>query len=221
MGLFGRKKDRKPDAASAPGGPTAEPEPEPSAEPAATAVITAAALGNVWCWTKSGSSIVLSEDGGVASFPSDSSPAKLKLVTGGALMTEGRHYWEVETGGGSDYRNPLVVIGAVRPDVDHENCYCNAQGNFFIHPSGGLLYGNGKTAEDEQEGVEFKRGDRIGVLLDLEAGWLRFYHNGEQCGPGFTEGVTGPLVRAAMMQTGGDKVTALPPVAEPEGAGGL
>jgi hypothetical protein len=31
-------------------------------------------------------------------------------------------------------------------------------------------------------------GDRIGVLLDLGAGWMRLYRNGKRCGPGFTAG---------------------------------
>ena len=38
-----------------------------------------------------------------------------------------------------------------------------------------------------EEGM-FAAGDRIGVLLDLDAGWMRFDRNGKRCGPGFTEG---------------------------------
>ena len=65
----------------------------------------------------------------------------------------------------------------------------------------------------------FAEGDRIGVLLDLDAGWMRLYRNGKRCGPGFTEGVTGPLVRAAQMYWKGDKLTVLPGAVAPEGAG--
>jgi hypothetical protein len=57
------------------------------------------------------------------------------------------------------------------------------------------------------------------VLLDLDAGWMRIYRNGERCGPGFTEGVTGPLVRAAQLLLSSDKVTVLPSAVVPEGAG--
>ena len=67
--------------------------------------------------------------------------------------------------------------------------------------------------------MKFVTGDRIGVLLDLDAGWLRFYHNDRRCGPGFTEGVTRPLVRAAQLCTPGSKVTVLPGAIAPEGAG--
>ena len=56
------------------------------------------------------------------------------------------------------------------------------------------------------------------MLLDLDAGWLRLFRNGTRCGPGFTEGVTGPLVRAAQLFNG-DKVTVLPGAVAPEGAG--
>jgi hypothetical protein len=57
------------------------------------------------------------------------------------------------------------------------------------------------------------------VLLDLDAGWLRFYRNGKRCGPGYTEGVTGPLVCAAQLVSTGDTLTVLPGAAAPEGAG--
>jgi hypothetical protein len=49
---------------------------------------------------------------------------------------------------------------------------------------------------------------------------MRLYRNGKRCGPGYTEGVTGPLVRAAQLYDTGDKVTVLPgAAAPPEGAG--
>jgi hypothetical protein len=49
---------------------------------------------------------------------------------------------------------------------------------------------------------------------------MRLYRNGKRCGPGFTEGVTGPLVRAAQLMGQGYKVTVLPgAVAPAEGAG--
>ena len=65
--------------------------------------------------------------------------------------------------------------------------------------------------------------NRIGVLLDLDAGWLRFYRNDKRCGPGFTEGVTGPLVRAVQLCNSthhkGEKAVVLPGAVAPEGAG--
>jgi hypothetical protein len=77
--------------------------------------------------------------------------------------------------------------------------------------------GNCKTCADSQG--DFAEGDRIGVLLDLDAGWMRLYRNDKRCGPGFTEGVTGPLVRAAQLYRKGGKLTVLPGAAPPAGAG--
>ena len=48
---------------------------------------------------------------------------------------------------------------------------------------------------------------------------MRFYLNGKRCGPGYTEGVTGPLVRAAQVGNKGDTLTVLPGAVAPEGAG--
>ena len=77
--------------------------------------------------------------------------------------------------------------------------------------------GNGKEGDDYQG--KFAKGDRVGVLLDLDAGWLRFYRNDKRCGPGYTEGVTGPLVRVAQVYGKGDTLTVLPGAVAPEGAG--
>ena len=74
-----------------------------------------------------------------------------------------------------------------------------------------------------------KAGDHIGFLLDLDEAWLRFYRNGKRFGPGFTSGVTGPLVRAMISSTddkpgenggGSSTVRALPGAYAPAGAGG-
>ena len=48
---------------------------------------------------------------------------------------------------------------------------------------------------------------------------MRIHRGGERCGPGFTEGVTGPLVRAAELGMKGNKLTVLPGAVAPEGAG--
>jgi hypothetical protein len=167
-----------------------------------------------WCWTAGGSGITFSEEGLMATRDGQDGP----LVTGGEPMTEGRHFWEVEltrAGGG------ILFIGAVRPGLDHDKDYCETNDAYFIDAYDGTLCGNGKDSTDGQGA--FEEGDRIGVLLDLDAGWLRFYRNGERCGPGYTEGVTGPLLRAAQIYNNlnlkGDKLTVLPGAAAPEGAG--
>jgi hypothetical protein len=160
-----------------------------------------------WRWYACGSEIALSEDGLVAT----GNTGSYQLATSGSPMTEGRHYWEVQVSGHS------VFVGAVRPGLDHDKEHDIGNDAYFIFGYSGGLFGNGKWNADPQG--QFATGDRIGVLLDLDAGWLRLFRNGKRCGPGFTEGVTGPLVRAAQIAVEGDKVTVLPGVVALEGAG--
>jgi hypothetical protein len=164
-----------------------------------------------WRWEACGSSIALSGEGLVATNGEDGD----QLVTGGSPMTEGRHYWEVElTWAG---RHCEIMAGAVRPGLDHDSAQCDTNGAYYLDGGSGALWGNGNMCADEQG--QIAAGDRIGVLADLDAGWMRFYRNGKRCGPGFTEGVTGPLVRAAELFQKGAKATALPAAVAPEGAG--
>ena len=60
------------------------------------------------------------------------------------------------------------------------------------------LYGNGKQGDDRAG--RFDQGDRMGVLLDLDDGSLRFFKNGVEHGPGYPAGsVTGPVAAAVQM----------------------
>jgi hypothetical protein len=52
-----------------------------------------------------------------------------------------------------------------------------------------------------------------------DAGWMCLYRNGKRCGPGYTEGVTGPLARAAQLIGERNQLTVLPAAVAPEGAG--
>ena len=166
-----------------------------------------------WRWDACGSKMALSEDGLVSTQNMDGA---LQLVTGGSPMAEGRHYWEVEYTA-TDAEDIWFMVGAVRPGLDNDKGHFRGNDAYFIYGGSGSLWGNGKRGTDQQG--KFVTGDRIGVLLDLDAGWMRLYRNGKRCGPGFTEGVTGPLVRAAQLIDIGDKVTALPGAVIPEGAG--
>jgi hypothetical protein len=165
-----------------------------------------------WRWDECGSKITLSGEGLAATKDEDVND---QLVTGGSPMTEGRHYWEVELTWTGGYCG--ISVGAVRPGLDHDKGHYDTNDAYYIFAGNGSLYGNGKEDADEQG--RFATGDRIGVLLDLDAGWLRYYRNDKRCGPGFTEGVTGPLVRAVQLFNNSDKATALPGAVAPEGAG--
>ena len=160
------------------------------------------------------------------------------LVTGGEPMVTGRHYWEVKLTGGED---SCVCVGAVCPGLDHgsfyyDGGYPNSDYHDDAVPEQQVYYIengelNGAVSEENRLGHNrdyrqqvggFKSAepdDCIGCLLDLDAGWLRFYRNGNRCGPGFVSGVTGPLVRAVEIFDAGAVVTALPGALAPAGAG--
>ena len=167
-----------------------------------------------WLWTACGSKMALSGDGLVATVTAYND---FQLVTGGEPMTEGRHYWEVEITKWTASDN--FMIGAVRPGLDHDKGHCYTNDAYFIDAYDGSLFGSGGRKRGADKQGQFAEGDRVGVLLDLDAGWLRFYRNGKRCGPGFTEGVTEPLVRAAHLCEMGDTVAVLPGAVAPEGAG--
>jgi hypothetical protein len=82
----------------------------------------------------------------------------------------------------------------------------------------GTLWGNGK-ANNDYAGA-YKQGDRVGVLLDLDDGSLRFFfffRNGAQHGSGYASGsVTGPVVPAVQMYNTNESVRLLPNAQQPE-----
>jgi len=166
-----------------------------------------------WRWDECGSDITLAAEGLVATYGAGYDC--WQVVTGGEPMTEGRHYWELELESSTDVN---FMLGAVRPGLCLDETHEESDDAYYIYSQNGSLFGNGKIRADKQR-VKFVPGDRIRVLLDLDAGWLRFYRNDRRCGPGFTEGVTGPLVRAAQLESQGSKVTVLPGAVAPEGAG--
>jgi hypothetical protein len=133
----------------------------------------------------------------------------MSLTTTGTEITEGKHYWEVEL---------LVFIGISRPNLNPTGDYAfkECTDGWFIHANSGTLCGNGKEADDEAG--DYKQGDRVGMLLDLDNGSLRFFKNGVQHGPGYAAGsVTGPVVAAVQMNEKDASVRMLPNAEAPAG----
>jgi hypothetical protein len=119
------------------------------------------------------------------------------LTTTGTELTEGKHYWEVEL---LSKKTGMIVIGISRPNLNPTGEYWKGEctDGWFISTVGGGLYGNGKHVSNGAGA--YKQGDRVGVLLDLDNGSLRFFKNGVQHGPGYPAGsVTGPVVAAVQM----------------------
>jgi hypothetical protein len=112
----------------------------------------------------------------------------------------------------------MICIGISTPNLDPRGHYFQREctDGWFIYTVNGSLYGNGKARSDEAGG--YKKGDRVGMLLDLDNGSLRFFKNGVQHGPGFPAGsVTGPVVAAVQMFNKDKSVRLLPNTEAPAG----
>jgi hypothetical protein len=130
------------------------------------------------------------------------------LTTSEIELTGGKHYWEVEL---LSERVSMIFVGISRPNLEPRRYYWEEEctDGWFIEASEGALYGNGK--EDDDEAGAYKQGDRVGVLLDLDNGSLRFFKNGVEHGPGYAAGsVTGPVVHAVQMNNTKESVRLLP-----------
>jgi hypothetical protein len=112
----------------------------------------------------------------------------------------------------------MMFIGISRPNLDPAGDYAVGECTdaWLIHAVGGYLFGNGKEHDDHAG--DYKQGDRVGMLLDLDNGSLRFFKNGVQHGPGYPAGsVKGPVVAAVQMFYRNNSVRMLPNVEAPAG----
>jgi hypothetical protein len=141
--------------------------------------------------------------------------ASTSLTTSGTEITEGKHYWEVEL---LSEDVCYILIGISRPNLDSTGDYFirDCTDSWFMYAADGALYSNGK--ENDDVAGEYKQGDRVGVLLDLDNGSLRFFKNGVQHGPGYAAGsVAGPVVHAVAMANKDNSVRMLPNAEVPAG----
>jgi hypothetical protein len=153
----------------------------------------------------------LSEEGAVSTQMSN---YDCSWTTTGVELTEGTHYWEVEL---LSVRVYNIYIGISRPNLDSTGWYVrrDCTDGWFMYAYYGALYGNGK--EDDSRAGRFNQGDRVGVLLDLDDGSLRFFKNGAQHGPGYGAGsVAGPVVAAVQMWRDNSSVQLLPNAQQPQ-----
>jgi hypothetical protein len=140
---------------------------------------------------------------------------KWSLTTTETELTEGKHYWEVELLS-KDVKN--IFIGISRPNLDpiEEYYFKECTDGWFMFAAYGGLWGNGKQNDNYAD--EYKQGDRVGMLLDLGNGSLRFFKNGVDNGPGYAAGsVTGPVVAAVQLYYKDASVRLLPNAEAPAG----
>jgi hypothetical protein len=156
--------------------------------------------------------VTLSEDGAVATHTMDAD--EYSLTTTGTELTEGKHYWEVEL---LSKDMGCLFIGISRPNLDPTAHHFDGADGWFVYAHTGCPYGNGKNS-DGIPGNGYKQGDRVGVLLDLDNGSLRFFKNGVQERCFFENGsVTGQVVPAVQM-IANQSVRLLPNAEAPAGA---
>jgi hypothetical protein len=124
--------------------------------------------------------VTLSEDGAVATNVYDDDGPDT-LATSGVELTAGKH-------------------GVTRPNLDLDGDYAvrESTDGWFIDTYESCLFGNGKHGDDPAGPID--EGGRVGVLLDLDEGSLRFFKNGVQHGPGYpADSVTGSVVCAMQL----------------------
>jgi hypothetical protein len=164
-------------------------------------------------WQTFPAACTLSEGGAVAT---QSSSYQRSLTTTGIEFTEGKHYWEVEL---LSENVDSIYIGISRPNLNPAGTYflSNCTDGWFIATEYGALCGNGKEYDDDA-GRSYQQGDRVGVLVDLNDGSLRFFKNGVEHGPGYPAGsVTGPVVAAVHLYYKDNSVRLLPNAEAPAG----
>jgi hypothetical protein len=150
--------------------------------------------------------VELCEDGAVVTHTSYQDGS---VVTTGMDITEGTHYWEVELLSKSV---DSICIGISRPNLNPRGSYTDSECTdaWFMSTHNGDLCGNGENFQSFSAGG-YAQGDRVGMLLDLEDGSLRFFKNGVRHGPGYGAGrVTGPVVAAVRLYKEGHSVRLLP-----------
>jgi hypothetical protein len=166
-------------------------------------------------WRTRDSECVTFSEGGVLATKVHDAAAGGSLVTSGIELAEGRHFWEVELE--SSYIGG-IAIGVSKPNLDPNGRYLDPEcaDTWFIHAHFGSTWGNGKWNNDPVGG--FVQYDRVGMLLDLDVGSLRFFKNGEEHGPGYAVGsVRGPVVHAVQMYIKAGAVRLNPDAAWPIG----
>jgi hypothetical protein len=149
--------------------------------------------------------VKLSEGGAVATQTGD---YKSSFTATGIELTEGKHYWEVEL---LSMNMANIFIGISTPNLNPIGEYHSSDCTdvWFIDTYDGALWGNDK--EDDDAAGAYAQGDRVGMLLDLGNGSLRFFKNGVEHGPGYPAGsVTGPVVAVVQMYYKRARVRLLP-----------
>ena len=160
-----------------------------AAAPADAASAAAAAPAGV-AFTDHGPAVSLGAGGRTASNAGGATAQA--AVCAAAPMTSGSHYVELT----ASRLGQFAAAGVVRPTLNAaagEPAHESADAVMFAHRDGSVWLGG---SANEFAGERVAEGDTIGLLLDLSAGSLTLYHQGQLLGPMVGEGLAGPLVWA-------------------------
>jgi hypothetical protein len=154
--------------------------------------------------------VALSESGAVATHTAHCS---WTLLTTGIEVMYGKHYWELEL---LSENVGDIYVGVCKPGLEPNGDYtwCNQDpancNGFFKSAMYGSLLGS-RIRDSERDDFLGKKGDRIGMLLDLDDGSLIFFVNGVQDGTGYQAGtLSGPLVHAVQLHKRGSQLRLIP-----------
>jgi hypothetical protein len=162
--------------------------------------------------------ITLFEGGSRATVHADGAPTGCTSAASKAVMRAGRHYVQFTVVSGS-----IMFFGVIRPGWGVEGG-TNApwvDGHCFFYTGDGSRFPGGQDWEGMQHAG---RGNRIGLLLDLDQGTMTVFKNDERLGVMAT-GLSGEYCWAVSLYTQGDeaapspassmRIEAAPPPASP------
>jgi hypothetical protein len=136
-------------------------------------------------------SLLFAIDGPIATRVRCTSDRKMWCVSSSESMAEGKHYCEIKI----IQMSGFMTIGVAKSDPEEAD------------PEGS----DEKDWWAIQRCSSIKQGDRVGILLDLEAQVLQFFVNGVLHNYPISSPITGPVVFSVMMSHMGDSIALLPP----------
>ena len=130
-------------------------------------------------------------------------------------LTEGRHYREIEIVK-KGRRHPIVGWTCnhnIQPTGQFYRFWLKNHASWFLDAANGGVFCHAQL--ENTGGKRINEGDRMGILLDLDVGIIRFFKNGVEQGTGYSLGtVTGPMTLAMFLFEKG-QVRLLPHAAWP------
>ena len=168
---------------------------------------------NSFGWVNKGEHIALSNKSLVATHTKQTGEFNqiYQKVTLGEILTNGRYYYEVsETNKLKKNSFWTTMVGCFKLYQDPEkegkflpidyNRGVNSNDAYLMNCCYGSLWGpNANNIGHQDCNNQLKANDMLGILINLDEGWIRFYRNRQRYGSVFYN-VQGPLICGAIMR---------------------